>query len=62
MNAKTLIEAVIGIVIGLALFPVVQDSTTNANATGVTGTLLDLIPTIYVIVIVASAAAYVYFK
>jgi hypothetical protein len=62
MKVKHLIEAVIGILIGLALYPAVAAATDDAvgNATGVALTLLPLIPTIYVIVVIAGAAAYVY--
>ena len=62
MKVKHLIEAVIGILIGLALYPAVDAATDDAvaNATGVALTLLPLIPTIYVIVVIAGAAAYVY--
>jgi hypothetical protein len=62
MNTRSLLEAVIGIVIGVTLFPVVQDTVDAVNATGTTATLLDLIPVVYIIIIVAGAAAYLYFK
>jgi len=62
MKARTLIEALIGIVIGVALYPVVQSTVGNASATGTNATLLNLIPLLYIIVIVAGVAAYVYLK
>ena len=50
MNARTLIEAVVGVVIGLALFPVVSTSTATAsvNQTGAIAALLGLLPIVYV--------------
>lgn len=62
MQIRSLIEAVLAIFVGLALYPAVQSATDTAivNATGIAATLLPLVPTIYVIVVVAGAAAYVY--
>ena len=60
-----LISALIAIVIGLALLPVVNDFATDVtNSTGAlygttTGALVDLLPVIYVIILVAGAVGYV---
>jgi len=64
MEIKNLIGAVLAILVGLALYPAVQTATDDAvaNATGVALTLLPLVPTIYVVILVAAAAAYVYSK
>ena len=63
-----LFQAVIGVVIGLALLPVVID-TVNDLITDYTGTfgtgaesLVQLIPLFYVIIIVVGAIAYVRFS
>jgi len=62
-QSATLLEALIGIVIGLALLPVVINQVNLVNTTGVTGgSLIALIPFIYVLIIFAGAAAYVKFK
>ena len=60
-----LFQAVLGVVIGLALLPVVID-TVNDLITDYTGTfgtgaeaLVELIPLFYVIIIVVGAVAYV---
>lgn len=57
VNAGQLIITVIVIVVGIALFPVVQSTVDNSNATGSTGTLLDLVPLIYVAAILGIPAA-----
>jgi fucose permease len=60
-----LIGGLIAIVIGLALLPVVAGFVDDLTGTGETfadtniGTLIDLIPVLYVIIIVAGVAAYV---
>lgn len=60
-----LIGGLIAIVIGLALLPVVNDFVTDLTGTGGTfedtaiGTLIDLVPVLYVIIIVAGVATYV---
>ena len=60
-----LIQSLIGIVIGLALLPVVSDFATSLTETGgslegtTTGTLVDLLPVIYVIALVAGAAGFI---
>jgi hypothetical protein len=58
-----LIGGLIAIVIGLALLPVVADFVDDLTSgtfqdTNI-GTLIDLIPVLYVIIIVAGVAAYV---
>ena len=61
IQIKDLISALIGIVVGVALFPVVNDEVQKVNTTGVTGgTLITLIPMLYIIIIFAGAVAYVY--
>lgn len=62
MSPRSLIEAVIGVVIGVSLYPVIDTVITDANVSGTNGTLLDLVPLIYIIVVIAGAAAYVYVK
>jgi hypothetical protein len=61
-----LIGGLIAIVIGLALLPVVADFVDDLTGSGGgtfadtnIGTLIDLIPVLYVIIIVAGVAAYV---
>lgn len=59
-----LIQAMIGIVIGLALLPVVagfaSDLTTGATPvlTGSLATLVDLVPVLYVILLIVGAVGY----
>jgi len=66
MEIRSLIEAVLGVLIGLALYPAVQGATDaaidNATAGSVVASLLPLVPTIYIIVVIVGAAAYVYSK
>ncbi len=60
-----LIGALITIVIGLALLPVVNDFANDLTSSGgalygtTTGALVDLLPVIYVIILVAGAVTYV---
>lgn len=60
-----LISALIAIVIGLALLPVVNDFASDLTNSGgalydtTTGALVDLLPVIYVIILVAGAVGYV---
>lgn len=57
---KDLITALIGIVIGLVLFPVVKDEVDAVNTTGVRGgSLIGLIPMLYILIIFGGAVAYV---
>lgn len=62
LSPKELIGALIAVVVGLSLYPVISDTVTDINETGTIGTLLDLIPLLYIIVIVAGVAGYVYMK
>lgn len=69
---RKLFGAMIGTVIGLALTPIVLDVTTDVTTTyGTAGTnvlgtgvetLLNLIPLLYVIVIIVGAIAYIKFS
>jgi uncharacterized membrane protein len=60
VEVNSLINAVIGVVIGLALLPVLTSSINSAkeNATGIVGVLLDIIPVLYVIVLVVGLVWY----
>jgi hypothetical protein len=66
--AKNLIQALIGMVIGLALLPVVGSFATELTGTGGTfedttvGALIDLVPVLYVIIVVASAVGFIAFN
>ena len=61
-----LIQAMIAIVIGLALLPVVADFATELTDTGgaledtAAGSLVDLLPVLYVIVLVAGVVGFIY--
>ena len=60
-----LIQSLIAMVIGLALLPVVNDFASNLTETGgalegtTTGSLVDLLPVIYVITLVAGAVGFI---
>lgn len=60
-----LIQSLIAMVIGLALLPVVSDFASTLTATGgalegtTTGSLVDLLPVIYVITLVAGSVGYI---
>lgn len=60
-----IIGAMIALVIGLALLPVVGDFVDGLTGTGMdfenttTGSLIDLLPILYVIILVAGAVSYV---
>jgi hypothetical protein len=64
---KTLIGAVITIVIGLALLPVVGDFVDGLTGVGMTyadttvGSLINLLPILYVLILVSGSALAVYF-
>lgn len=64
MGANTLLKAVLGAVIGLALYPVITSAVTTINATAgtVEATLLGLVGTIYLIMIVAGVGSFIYFS
>ena len=63
-----LITGMITIVIGLALLPVVNNFVTDLTGVGGTfadttvGTLIDLLPILYVIVLVAGVVGYISYK
>ena len=65
MNVNKLINAMILMVIGLALLPVVQEFTTDLTEgtepviEGTMATLVDLLPVLYVVIIVVGAVSYV---
>jgi len=60
-----LIQSLIAMVIGLALLPVVNDFASGLTETGgalegtTTGSLVDLLPVIYVITLVAGAVGFI---
>ena len=60
-----IIGVMIMLVIGLALLPVVNDFATDLTGTGgalentTTGSLVDLLPVIYVIILLAGAVGYI---
>lgn len=61
LDIKSLLGAMLAIVFGVVLFPTVKDEVDKINTTGVTGgSLIALLPMIYIIVIVSGAVAYVY--
>jgi len=61
ISIKSLIGALIGMVIGLALFPTVTEQVDAINTTGVTGgTLITLLPMVYILIIFGGAIGYVY--
>lgn len=65
MHIGDLLTAVIGVVVGLALLPVVNDAiaTAQANTTSSTlDSLLGIVPMLYIIVIVVGMVAYVVVK
>ena len=59
-----LIQAMIALVIGLALLPVVNGFVTDLTGVGgdfadtTTGALIDLLPVLYVIILVVAAVSY----
>jgi hypothetical protein len=57
---KDMIKALIVIVVGVALLPVVQAFIDGANATGTSATLLGLVPFLWILGIVAGAAVLAY--
>ena len=62
---QKIITVMIALVIGLALLPVVGDFVDGLTGTGMqyenttTGSLIDLLPILYVIILVAGAVTYV---
>lgn len=57
-GAGDIIGALIAVVIGVTLYPVVSDTVADVNASGIEQTLLDLIPTLYVIGVIVGAIAW----
>ena len=56
MNTKVLIGTLVGVVVGLVLFPIVNDAVTEVNVTGITGgSLIGLIPFFYILLIIGGA-------
>lgn len=66
VSLSALLTALIVVVVGLALIPTVQNSVNNSlNAVGATssaGTLIDLIPLLFVLVIFAGIIVFIAFK
>jgi uncharacterized membrane protein len=64
LSTGDIITAVIGVVLGLSLFPVVTSAITTINATAGTiqDTLLDLIPVLYIIMLIVGIAGYLYVR
>lgn len=65
---KNLISALIGMVVGLALLPVVGDFAAELTGTDgafedtTVGALIDLIPVLYVIIVVSAAVGFIAFS
>lgn len=57
-GAGDIIGSLIAIVVGVSLYPVVADVIADVNATGVQATLLNLVPTLYVIGVIVGAIAW----
>jgi len=53
-----IIGALIAIVIGVSLYPVVQEVIADVNASGTVAILLDLVPLLYVIGVIVGAIAW----
>lgn len=61
MSIQGLISAMIGIVVGVALLPVVQDTIDSLDTAGLSPavtSLVDLLPILFVILIVGGAVAF----
>lgn len=67
MTSKIL-AAMVAIVVGLALLPVVNDFVTDLTGTGgalentTTGSLVELLPVLFVLILVGGTIGYVYFS
>ena len=48
-TAKNMISVIIALVIGISLYPVLNEAIAGANVTGVQATLLSLIGTIFIV-------------
>jgi len=65
MEIKNLIEVALAVLVGLALYPTIEDAATNAavNSTNdIAAAVIPLVPMIYVIILIAGCATYVYSK
>lgn len=62
MKISTIITSVIGAVVGLAMYPVVQESAATAatNATGFAAAVIPLVPLFYAIMVLVGTAAFAY--
>lgn len=63
MSISNIIKVVIGLVVGVVLLPVITSIIAGINTTGMSSavvTILDLFPTIYVLVLLVGAGAYLY--
>lgn len=58
VSPSDLIGTLIAVVIGVSLYPVIVDVIGDVNASGVEATLLNLIPTLYVIGVIVGAIAW----
>jgi len=56
------IGSLLAIIVGLSLYPVVSDTVATINATGVVATLIDLVPTLYVIGVIVGAISWLGLK
>lgn len=62
---KKLFGAMLIIVIGLALLPIVNDSVVNLDTTNMSTavvTLIDFLPLVYVLILVVGAVSYIKFS
>jgi hypothetical protein len=64
MKTADLISIVVGAVLSLALFPIVQGAVTTAkvNASDTISAILDIVPILYIFVVVGGMIAYLSFK
>lgn len=58
ITPSDLISAFVAILIGLALFPAVNQFVTDVNATGIEATLVNLIPLLYVVGVVVGSIGF----
>lgn len=63
---RPLFEAMLLFVVGLALLPIITSTAATAsddpNASAAVATLVDLMPLLYVLILVVGAISYVYFR
>lgn len=57
-SVSGIIGSIITIVVGVYLFPVVDEAVANANATGIHEQLMGIIPTLYLIGIIVGSVAW----